>query len=306
MIIDILLLILSIVLLWKGSDKLVESAGRIAARLGVSELIIGLTIVAFGTSAPEFAVTVTAALKGISSISVGNIVGSNIFNLGFILGIVAVIVPVIISPKLVYRDGAIMIASTFILLFFFHDLTLSFMEGMTLILLLIVYLIFLFFRKEKFDTDEISQGEGAWKDWIILPVSIAVVVTGGHLLVNSGSSIARAAGISEWVIGVTIVAAGTSAPEMATSIAAVIKGRHGISAGNLIGSNIFNILGVLGIAGILRPLTIMQSSYYSLIMLMLMVIFAVLLMRTGWRISRTEGLLLILSGLALWIYDFIK
>jgi len=148
MITDILLLILSIILLWFGSDKLVESAARIAGTFGVSELVIGLTIVAFGTSAPEFAVTVNAAVKGISSISVGNIVGSNIFNLGFILGTVAVIVPVKIATKLVHRDGLIMILSTIMLLIFFYDLTLTFAEGIILFLSLISYLVFLFIGKK--------------------------------------------------------------------------------------------------------------------------------------------------------------
>ena len=133
-----------------------------------------------------------------------------------------------------------------------------------------------------------------------------MVVLGGQLLVESASDIARGIGISEWVIGVTIVAAGTSAPEMATSLAAVIKGKHGISAGNLVGSNLFNIMGVLGLAGMLRPLTILQSSYYSLLLLTLMVMLAVVFMRTGWRVSRAEGVLLVLSGLFLWSYDFLK
>lgn len=306
MLINIFLLILSITLLWLGSDKLVDSAGRISGALGISELVIGLTIVAFGTSAPEFAVTVNAALKGISSISVGNIVGSNIFNLGFILGTVAVIAPVKITRGLVHRDGAIMILSTIILIIFFHDLTLSFTEGMVLFLFLIGYLVFLFIRKEAPDAEGMDHIKARWFDWILLPASIVTVIAGGNLLVDSGSSIARSLGISEWVIGVTIVAAGTSAPEMATSIAAAVRGRYGISAGNLIGSNIFNILGVLGIAGMLRPLEIMPSSYYSLVMLSAMVLFSVVLMRTGWRISRTEGILLIMSGLALWIYDFTR
>jgi cation:H+ antiporter len=173
---------------------------------------------------------------------------------------------------------------------------------------LIAYLLFLFIKKEP---PEIEEGAAAsqpatWKDWVLLPVSIAVVVLGGQLLVESASDIARAIGISEWVIGVTIVAAGTSAPEMATSLAAVIKGKHGISAGNLVGSNLFNILGVLGLAGMLKPLTILQSSYYSLMLLTGMVIVAVAFMRTGWRISRSEGLMLVLAGMALWAYDFLK
>ena len=133
-----------------------------------------------------------------------------------------------------------------------------------------------------------------------------MVVLGGQLLVEAASEIARAIGISEWVIGVTIVAAGTSAPEMATSLTAVVKGKHGISAGNLVGSNLFNILGVLGLAGMLKPLTIMQSSYYSLVLLTFMVLLAITFMRTGWRISRSEGFLLVLSGMALWAYDFLK
>lgn len=308
MLLNFLLLGVSIALLWVGSDKLVESASRIAQQLGVSELMIGLTVVAFGTSAPEFAVTLTAAVKGLSSISVGNIVGSNIFNLGFILGSVAIIRSVNISPKLVYRDGVLMIVSTFMLLAFFRNLELSFPEGAILFATLAAYLTFLVIRKEPPENDGTDSNEApaTWKDWVLLPISIAMVVAGGQLLVESASSIARAVGISEWVIGVTIVAAGTSAPEMATSLAAVIKGKHGISAGNLVGSNLFNILGVLGLAGMIKPLAILQTSYYSLILLSGMVVLAVFLMRTGWRITRSEGIILILSGLALWTYDFLK
>ncbi len=307
MVFYIILLAISIALLWFGSDKMVESAGRIAETVGVSELVIGLTVVAFGTSAPEFAVTVTAAVKGYASISVGNIVGSNIFNLGFILGSVAIVRNVQISRHMVYRDGALMIASTLMLLFFFADLRLSFIEGATLFTILIVYLIVLFIKKSPPEGEEPLSGEKAtWKDWLLLPVSIIMVVAGGQFLVESASYIARAIGISEWVIGVTIVAAGTSAPEMATSMAAVIKGKHGISAGNLVGSNLFNILGVLGLAGMVEPLTIQQTSYYSLILLTAMVMLAIFLMRTGWRITRSEGILLVMSGLALWAYDFLK
>jgi cation:H+ antiporter len=308
MALNLLLLVVSIAFLWFGSDKLVESASRIAETIGVSELVIGLTIVAFGTSAPEFAVTLTAAVKGYPSISVGNIVGSNIFNLGFILGSVAIVRRVYVSRKLVQRDGMLMIASTLILLIFFKDLVLTFFEGAALAALLVLYLLFLFLKKEPPEIDENSASaqRATWKDWILLPASIAVVVLGGQLLVEAASEIARAIGISEWVIGVTIVAAGTSAPEMATSLTAVVKGKHGISAGNLVGSNLFNILGVLGLAGMLKPLTIMQSSYYSLVLLTFMVLLAITFMRTGWRISRSEGFLLVLSGMALWAYDFLK
>lgn len=307
MILNIVTLFVSIALLCFGSDKLVTSASRIAQAIGVSELVIGLTIVSIGTSAPEFAVTVNAALKGYNSISVGNIVGSNIFNLGFILGSVAMVRVVPISRKLVVRDGMLMIISTLLLLLFFRDLELSFLEGFAMAGILVGYLIYLFIIKETSEGgDEAITEAATWRDWILLPLSIAMVVTGGHLLVVSASSLARAIGVSEWIIGVTIVAAGTSAPEMATSLAAVIKGKYGISAGNLIGSNLFNILGVLGVASMIKPLSILQTSYYSLIMLSGLVIVTVILMRTRWQVSRMEGAFLFLSGLFMWTFDFLK
>ncbi|PKL16598.1 MAG: conjugal transfer protein TraR [Spirochaetae bacterium HGW-Spirochaetae-5] len=303
---NVVILLVSIVLLWKGADLLVESASRVAEKFGVSDLVIGLTVVAFGTSAPEFAVTINAALKGQADISVGNIVGSNIFNLGFILGTVAVIKSIESSRKLVYRDGTFMILITFLLLYFFYDLKLSRFEGIFLMTLMVSYLIYLFRHKEEFGESEIIHETATWRDALLLPLSIFTVVAGGHLLVESAGFLARGMGVSEWVIGVTIVAAGTSAPEMATSIAAVLKGKHGMSAGNLIGSDIFNILGVLGLAGAITPMQINPSAYGSLLMLCGMVILVVMFLRTGWKISRTEGLILLFIGIARWVLDFMK
>ncbi len=303
---NISLLAASFFLLWFGAKYLVESASRIAEKFGVSDLVIGLTVVAFGTSAPEFAVTIGAAFKDKADISVSNIVGSNIFNLGFILGTVAMVKSITTSRKLVYRDGIFMIAVTLILLLFFHDLHLSRFEGMVLMSTLVGYMVILFFKKEVLEEEEFPHEQATWKDVFILPAGIAAVVFGGHLLVDSASYLASTAGISEWVIGVTIVAAGTSAPEMATSLAALIKGKHGMSAGNLIGSDLFNILGVLGLAGILTPLKINPLGYDSLLMLCGMVVLVVVLMRTGWRLSRWEGLLLFGIGIMRWVFDFMK
>ncbi len=299
------ILIVSILFLWKGAGALVESASRIAEKFGVSDLVIGLTVVAFGTSAPEFAVTINAALNKQADISVGNIVGSNIFNLGFILGTVAIFKAIKSNRKLVYRDGIFMILVTFLLLLFFYDNQLARYEGIILMSILAGYLIFLFINKEPLEDDEILHEEATWKDAILLPASIAIVIAGGHLLVSSASLLARTAGISEWVIGVTIVAAGTSAPEMATSLAAVMKGRHGMSAGNLIGSDLFNILGVLGLAGTINPMTINPNAYSSLLMLSAMVILVIFMLRTGWRLSRSEGVILLCIGLSRWIMDFL-
>lgn len=177
-----------------------------AKRLGISELIIGLTVVAMGTSAPEFAVTVGAALKGQGNSSIGNVVGSNIFNLGFILGGVALVRAIKTTRLLVYRDGVVMIGITFLLLFFLRDLTMARWEGGILFNLLIVYIGYLVYSREPSE-EEIPGGKFHWHDTPSLLGGLALVVGGGHYLVEAASSLAQGMGISEWVIGVTIVAA---------------------------------------------------------------------------------------------------
>ncbi|MFC1670913.1 calcium/sodium antiporter [Spirochaetota bacterium] len=305
-VLNAIIFVIAIAFLWKGSEYLVESASRIAEKFGISDLVIGLTVVAFGTSAPEFAVTVNAALKQQADISVGNIVGSNIFNLGFILGSVAIIKTIHTSKKLVYRDGIFMFCITLLLLFFFRDYHLARYEGIILMSMLAGYLIFLFIKREPLEAGEIHHETATIKDALILPLSIASVVAGGHLLVESSSFIARTAGISEWVIAVTIVAAGTSAPEMATSLTAVLKGKHGMSAGNLIGSDLFNVLGVLGLAGIINPMTTTPEAFTSLFMLSGMVLIVIFFLRTGWKLTRIEGIILVSIGIVRWIIDFMK
>jgi len=296
LIFNIVVLFVSIGMLWKGADYLVESASVIAEKFGISDLVIGLTVVAFGTSAPEMAVTVSASLKNQASISVGNIVGSNIFNTGFILGAVTVIAGMKISRSLVFRDGIFMLATSLLLLFFFMDLKLEFYEAAIFLILLILYLLYLFIKREAPD-EEITHHKARILDYIILPSSIIAVVSGGHFLVESSTFIARSAGISEWVIGVSIVAFGTSAPEMATSLAAVLKGKHGMSAGNLIGSNLFNILGVLGIAGSLRTLTIHKEAMTSIYILCGLALILIFIMKRNYRITRPEGFLLLLLSI---------
>ncbi len=303
MVSNVLIVLLSALVLWWGATWIVESAARIARRLGMSELVIGLTIVAIGTSAPEFAVTVGAALKGQGDISVGNVIGSNIFNLGFILGGVAVVRAIATSRTMVVRDGGMLIGTSLILLLFFRDLYIARWEGMFLLALLVVYIGFLLFSREH--VEEIPTGKFHWYDVPRLLTGLALVIGGGHFLVEAAVALARIIGISDWAIGVTVVAAGTSAPEFAVSLVGAIRGRHGISAGNLIGSDIFNLLGVLGLAAITRPMTVDPSVYNSLLTLAGMVLIVVVfLMRTGWVISRWEGAFLILINLVRWILDF--
>ncbi len=297
------ILILSVVFLWFGALWIVDSAPKIAYKLGISDLVVGLTIVALGTSAPEFSVTITAAIKHQPDISVGNIVGSNIFNLGFILGGVALLQTIKTSPKIVYREGTILIAISVILLFFLRDYSIAFWEGIFLVSCLVVYLSYLFIHKEVIEEDN-TAGEFRWYHIVKLIIGLGLVVAGGHFLVGSASFLAKKMGLSEWAIAVTVVAAGTSAPEFATSLVAAIKGRHGISAGNLIGSDLFNIMGVLGLAAILRPLHVAKDAPLDIFILVLLVTTVVIMMRTGWRISRLEGFILIVVSLIRWFFTF--
>jgi len=302
MVVDILIVLASLVGLWLGAIWLVEAACKIAKRVGIPELVVGLTIVALGTSAPEFAVTITAALRGHADLSVSNIVGSNIFNLGFVLGGVALVRSIAVTRKLVYRDGAILIGAALLILFFMRDLSLGRWEGATLMLLLVGYVALLFRSGEQLE--EPTAGEMRWYDPLRLIAGLGLVLASGHFLVDSACHLAAAAGMSEWAIGVTIVAAGTSAPEMATALVAVLRGRFGILAGSLIGSDLFNLLGVLGLAAFLRPMSIDPAGFGSLAMLLGLVILVVVMMRTGWRVSRAEGAALVLLNLIRWISDF--
>ncbi len=304
--VNILIIAGSIFGLWGGAVWVVESASRLAKKLGLSELVIGLTVVAISTSAPEFAVTVSAAIKGQSAISVGNVVGSNIFNLGFILGLVAIFSNMKTSKKLLYRDGSLLIATGIILLIFFYDHTLSFFEGVLLAGTLVIYVIYLIQHKEKGEiVEEIPTGEFKWLDIPKLIVGVGIIIISADYLVEAASQLARVFGVSEWMIGITIVAAGTSMPEFATSVVAISKGRHGISAGNLIGSDLFNLLGVLGTAAIIHPLHIHTNEYIGLILLAVSYVILLIMMRTGWKISRTEGIILILIAILRWSIDFI-
>lgn len=301
---DISMILAAVVLLWKGSEWLVDAASRIARQLGMSDLAIGLTVVSLGTSAPEFAVTINAATRGLSDISIGNVVGSNIFNMGFILGGCAIIRAIKTTHQMVWRDGIFLVFISILLMLMTRDGMFSRVDGAIFIFLLVAYLTFLF-RQRQAPQEELAAGSATWKDLPYLVAGIAVVVSGGHLLVHGASDIARAYGVSEWVIAVTIVAAGTSLPELATSLTAAIKGHFGISAGNLIGSDIFNLLGVLGVAGLLRPLEVNEAAFGSLVLLVIMVSIVTLFLRTGWQLSRREGFFLVGVNLVRWIMDFV-
>lgn len=303
MLIDSIIILLSIFGLWFGALWVVDSATHIAKKLGISELVIGLTVVAIATSAPEFAVTVSAALSGQSAISLGNVIGSNIFNLGLILGIVAIFSSISTNKTIWLRDGGLLVITGILLLTFYYDLQLVWYEGLILFTILVSYIVFLIKKKEPIEED-IPTGDFTWIDIPKIIVGIVLIIGSANFLVESATSIAKVFGVSDWLIGITIVAGGTSVPEFATSIVALIKGRHGISAGNLIGSDLFNMLGVLGVASVLRSISITESEYLSLLVMLINLMIFFIMLRTSWKITRIEGFILITIALFRWSLDF--
>lgn len=295
-----------------GAKWVVDSAAALAQRAGISELAIGLTVVAFGTSAPEFGVTIVAAFENQSSISVGNIVGSNIFNLGFILGSAALVRAIPTSRLIVWRDALVLVGTTILLyLLIGLDLHLSAIDGLVLASLLVAYLTLVWRGRYQgvptlaHDVESLGTPLGAiWKDAFFLVLGLATVAIASHFLIDSATALARTFGVSEWAIAVTIVAAGTSVPELATTIAGVARGHTAISAGNVIGSDIFNMLGVLGVAGMLRPMTLDPAARASLLALTGMVCVVLVMMRSGWRVSRAEGMALVTLAALRWVLDF--
>ena len=307
MYLDILTFCASALLLWFGANWIVTSAALIARRFNVSELVIGLTIVALGTSAPEFLVTVDAALRGHNDISLSNVVGSNIFNLGFILGLMAMIKPLKSTPTIVYRDGLLLFLTTAGILAVSSTGELGRVFGGCLLALLTGYLFYLGMKRENVGDGELEEIKGKTASWLdvgLLLGGFAAISAGGHLMVSAATSIATEFGVSSWVIGVTIVAAGTSLPELVTCLAASIKGKNEMLLGNLIGSDFFNFAGVLGLTCLLKPLPVSEAASSGLVVLVGMVFLVLILLRTGWKVRRWEGALLIGINLVRWAHDF--
>lgn len=249
MVLQVFILLVGFLLLVKGADWFVEGAAGIAKKLGIPQLIIGLTIVAMGTSMPEAAVSITAALQENAGITIGNIVGSNILNILIILGVTALITNVAIQKSTLYYEIPYMIAITIVLMIFgITGGKITFIEGIILWLLFIVFLGYLFVmsKKENSQEDDEVKDIPVWKCILFMVVGGVMVVKGSDFAVSGASAIARFFGMSERFIGLTIVAFGTSLPELVTSVTAAKKGNAGIAIGNIVGSNIFNILFVIG------------------------------------------------------------
>lgn len=305
-ILDLVSFIAGLILLVAGAESLVRGASRIAAIAGISPLVIGLTVVAFGTSSPETAVSVFSSLNGQADLSLGNVVGSNIFNVLLILGVSAMIVPLGVSPQLIKFDLPVMIGSSLLLMAFVQDGNISRMEGVVLLYGILAYTMILIYKskkeplaiKEEYEKEfGYRNGRTPWtwvKNGLFVVGGLVILVFGSRLLVDGATVAARALGVSELVIGLTIVAAGTSLPELATSVIASIRGERDIAVGNIIGSNIFNILAVLGLSSVAVSGGVSVSGAVLGVDIPVMTAVAAVCLPvfyTGREISRWEGLL---------------
>lgn len=304
----LLLCAASLVAVTLSADWMVLSSSRVARAWGVSELVIGLILVGFGTSAPEMAASAAASLQGLSEVSVANVIGSNIFNLCLIMGICAIVAPLAISSEVLKKDFSIMLAATLLaVLLVGIDLDLKRWEAALLFGLVIVYLL-VRIRQDR------NRREGSiadrlafrWSDLLMFVATLAILVVASKVMVDSSVEIARWIGISEWAIGVSIVAIGTSLPEFAASLLAAIRGKQDISVGNLVGSNIFNLLGVLGFAGLLQELALASSNRLVLLMIVPAMIAAGIAMWTGRRVSRFEGFVLVAVFVGFWLLGIVE
>lgn len=297
----ILLFILGLTLLIIGAEILFRGASKIAAGLGISPLIVGLTVVAFGTSSPELAVSIKSSIAGQADIALGNVLGSNIFNILFILGLSSIIAPLFVSKQLIRFDVPIMILLSVGVLLISFDQVIGGLDGWLMIIGLVFYLgILAFFSlrsKNQSDVTE-SRDKPEKVNWILniffVVAGLFMLILGSRWLVNSSVSFAAQLGISELIIGLTIVAAGTSMPEVVTSIIAALRGERDIAVGNIVGSNIFNILAVLGISSVLAPagLPVSEAAIGLEIPLLIAVSVACLpIFFTGGTIDRWEGVL---------------
>jgi cation:H+ antiporter len=317
MLTSILLFILGLIVLVAGAELLVRGASRLAAAVGVSPLVIGLTIVALGTASPEIAVSIQAATTGQADITIGNVIGSNIFNILVVLGISAIVAPIVIAEQLIRLDVPIMIGISLLTYLLVLDGMLGFTEGAILFVGVIAYTIFSL-RQSRKESEEVQSEyaqEFAQKEpptlanivryFVFIAVGLGLLVLGARWLVDSSSSIAAALGVSQLIIGLTIVAIGTSLPEVATSVVAAMKGESDIAVGNAVGSNIFNLLGVLGIAGLVAPGGIRiteQVLQFDLLVMLFVALISFPIFYVDSIISRFEGGVLFSYYIAYTIY----
>lgn len=310
----LLYLLAGLVLLYIGGEGLIRGSSSLALRLGLTPLVVGLTVVAFGTSAPELVVSVNAALADQGAIAIGNVIGSNTLNIGLILGITALICPLKVQNQILRLDAPIMIAVSLLALWILSDLDVGRVEGAVLVSGLLAYVVFtvLYARRMKASAEVTAEyaeavhtsGGSVLKDVVYVLGGLALLVAGARFMVDGSVGMARLFGVSEAIIGLTIVAVGTSLPELVTCVVAALKNEPDIALGNVIGSNIFNVLGILGGAALVKPMTgggIQMTDIYVCIGFALVLLPV---MRTGNKLTRWEGTLLLVAyfGYIIWLW----
>ncbi|MGL5718181.1 MAG: calcium/sodium antiporter [Paraclostridium sp.] len=295
------LLLIGFVLLIKGADSFVTGASSIAKSLKIPTIIIGLTIVAFGTSAPEAAVSVTAALKGQNDIAIANVVGSNIFNLLAVIGIASIINPVRVQKTTIIKEFPFAILASLVLMILAHDTrfqgypenSLNKADGLMLLALFSIFMYYLvemaLTSKEEMDLEQVDEKTPIGKSILWSIIGIIGIIIGGQMVVNSATSIALKLGMSENLVGLTIVSIGTSLPELVTSIVAARRGESDIAMGNVIGSNLFNVLFVLGISSFIHPILVHPIVFIDMLIMVLITMIAFAFSITKKRIGKIEG-----------------
>lgn len=303
MLVQLLLLAIGFVMLVKGADWFVDGASGIAAKFKIPQLVIGLTIVAMGTSAPEAAVSITAALQGSADITIGNIVGSNIINILIILGLSAVLIPISVAKSTVRIETPFLIGITVVLLLLGLDGTISLLDGLILVALFIVYLLYLL-RVAKNNPEEQEQVKPLklWQAILATVIGLIIIVWGSDLAVGAASEIARMLGLSERFIGLTIVALGTSLPELFTSVTAARKGNADIAIGNIVGSNIFNILFVVGLSSLVTPVPFAANFIIDTLVAVAAAVLLLLAIVKRQKLVRWHGIVMLLGYVAYFIY----
>ena len=297
-------------LIW-SADRFVLGASTTARNLGVSPLIIGLTIVSFGTSAPEIVTSATAALRGSPELAIGNVLGSNIANIGLVLGITALVCPIIIPSSLLKEELPVLLIVTFAALFIFQDLYLNWVDGIILLVLLALFTWFVLKLKKSLSKTKLAEEEVAEfiadfstaKSLGLMFFGLILLLISANLLVYGATGIAVAFGVSEVIIGLTVVAIGTSLPELAASVTSVLKGHHELAIGNVVGSNILNLLLVLPVPAFLAPLYIDAVVFWRdagvmLLMTLLLTVFLVVKIKTGQKFGRFLGAVLLVLYLS--------
>lgn len=300
--IQILLLALGFTMLIKGADWFVDGASGIATKFGIPQLVIGLTIVAMGTSAPEAAVSISAAIGGSADITIGNIVGSNILNIFIILGISAVITTLAVASSTIKYETPFMILVTVLLLVLGLDKTIGLIDGIILIIAFIAYLTYLFImaKNNKEEQPEAKQ-MAIWKAILLTIIGLALIILGSNVTVDAATAIAKAFGVSERFIGLTIVALGTSLPELFTSVSAARKHNADIAIGNIVGSNIFNILFVVGLSSVIIPVPFASNFIFDTIVAIVAAALLLVCCLKTKSLKRWAGILMLICYAAYFI-----